>query len=123
MLIPHLERQQFLSAERQENLARGNVERCDRGFNIPAYWDEAEALDVDVYQGGAMTASAHGHHGDPADPQPSGDVDADDVVADPTGGRGSAELDQLVSLTSLAGTGESAAGRLVAELGNVDDAT
>ena len=33
MLFPHLERQQFLSAERQENLARRNVERCDRGLD------------------------------------------------------------------------------------------
>lgn len=75
--------------------------RCDTEFNHPSYWNEAATLGVDTYQGGAM------------------DVASDQSTApkDPNNGRGSQELDALISATGAAAGGEVAAARLVALLG------
>lgn len=77
--------------------------RCDKGFNPRSYWREARELGVDTYAGGAMA--------------PHSTVDPVEVASsDPFAGRGSPGLDRLVSATSMAGTGENAAGGLVVAL-------
>ncbi|CAN5762442.1 hypothetical protein BH23ACT2_BH23ACT2_01380 [soil metagenome] len=103
-----------------------DAERCDTGFNPTAYWEETEYLDVDVYEGGAMSATEHAPGHDDADAgYTNGDEGADTATTtsepDPTGGRGSAALDELVSRTSLAGGGEIAASQLVTALADADD--
>ncbi len=113
-----------------------DAERCDTTFNPAAYWDEADQLGIDVYEGGAMSASDHAHDADTSDGSnaeagtyadgTSGTEEADPTATtrpDPNGGRGSAELDALVARTSLAEQGEIAAGQLVAELAKADDET
>ena len=91
-------------------MAAIDAARCDLGFNSASYYDETAILGVDTYGGGAM-AGDHGHGS------------LTDVVAapDPLGGRGSAQLDTLVSLSSQA-ISESAAGAVVAELGRSTNA-
>lgn len=96
-------------------------ERCDRGFNHPSYWEEAETVGVDTVWGGAPPMSegsggdGHGHgHGGAA-------ATTETTVPDPTGGRGSAELDVLVSATALAATSEIQAARLINELSEASD--
>lgn len=89
--------------------------RCDTELNIPAYWQEAEALGVDTYQGGAMATTSADHHGGTAAPTTT--------APDPTGGRGSADLDLLVTLTGQSAGGEGAAAALVSTLAEVDQET
>jgi hypothetical protein len=84
--------------------------RCDWGFNPASYWDEALQMNVDTHMGGKM-AEAHA-------PDPASDAAAP-LAFD---GRGSEQLDRLVSLTSQSG-GEGAAARLIVELANSDDET
>jgi hypothetical protein len=93
-----------------------DADRCDRGFNTASYWAEAEYLGIDTYQGGAMAASDAGH-GDPGAEAAA----ADAPEPDPTGGRGSVVLDELVAATSMASGGEVAAARLVTQLGEADE--
>lgn len=87
-------------------------QRCDWGFNPVSYYEEARLLGIDTTAGGAMSADHHAGTG-------SGVAAA--VVPDRLAGRGSYQLDKLVSLTSQA-VSEVAAGRLVAELANASDA-
>jgi hypothetical protein len=101
-----------------------DADRCDQDFNHPSYWDEAEYLGIDTYQGGAMVAetagavSADGHaHGATAAPA----VSTSTTEPDPTGGRGSETLDGLVSATSTSDQGEGAAAQLVIRLGEASD--
>lgn len=87
-------------------------QRCDWEFNPVSYYEEARVLGIDTTAGGAMSAD---HHGD------SGSGVVASVVPDRLSGRGSYQLDKLVSLTSQA-VSEVAAGRLVAELARSSDA-
>ncbi|MEZ5177497.1 MAG: hypothetical protein R2746_04225 [Acidimicrobiales bacterium] len=98
--------------------------RCDRSFNDPSYWKEADYLGIDTYQGGAMVpetataTSSDGHdHGAAAAPA----VSTSTTEPDPTGGRGTPGLDGLVAATSTAGEGEGAAAQLVIRLGEASD--
>lgn len=86
------------------DMARIDEERCDWEINPQAYWDEARALGVDTYSAGAMAV-----HDTAA---------VDDAAA--RGGRGSEELDRLVSLTTRSSS-EVIAGNLVAALSDVSD--
>jgi hypothetical protein len=105
------------------------AERCDRSFNIPAYWDEATYLGVDTvyggndpYAGAASTGatSADGHqHGSGAS---AAGGTTTTTEPDPTGGAGSPGLDQLVSSTSLAATSEIEAANLVTNLAHASEA-
>lgn len=85
--------------------------RCDLGFNPTAFWQEAEALGVDTYAGGAMA------------PHDTSDGSLESVVGStqPLGGRGSPGLDRLISATSAAGGGEVAAAQLVVALSGAED--
>ena len=105
-------------------MARIDAERCDTDFNHPSYWQEAEVLGIDTYEGGAMDMSAtseasgggdgHGHsHGGSAEPVGTTTT----APPDPNEGRGSEGLDRLISLTGPAGQSEGAAARLVVNLG------
>ena len=91
-------------------MASIDAARCDLNFNPASYYAETAVLGVDTYAGGAMAM----------DHSSSSLID---VVAapDPLEGRGSAQLDRLVSLSSQANS-ESAAGAVVAELGRSTDA-
>lgn len=105
--------------------------RCDKDFNHASYWAETETLGVDTYQGGTMTMGAtpaaaatsgdgHAHsHGATAAPAPAVTTT---TQPDPTGGRGSIELDRLVGSTMAANKGEAAAGKLIADLADASDA-
>ncbi len=90
-------------------MARIDEERCDWSINPQAYWDETATLGVDTYSGGTMAAH---------------ETTGESVVAAATtpalGGRGSEELDRLVSLTTRA-TSEVIAGELVAALSDASD--
>lgn len=101
--------------------------RCDKGFNHPSYWEETETLAIDTYKGGNMSmsgtpaaaASGDGHsHGGAATAAPAVTTT---TQPDPTGGRGSIELDRLVASTTAAGKGEAAAGKLIVDLAEADD--
>ncbi len=81
--------------------------RCDLGFNPKAYWDEAYAMNVDTYAGGAMTMEP---------PSTMADVTRPRVLD----GKGSEQLDQMISLTSVS-SGEGAAARLILELADATD--
>lgn len=81
--------------------------RCDLSFNPQAYWDEALAMGVDTYTGGAMTMEAPG-----AVTRVAG--------AEPLQGRGSENLDRLISLTSIS-SGEVAAAQMVDALSTATD--
>lgn len=96
-----------------------DASRCDTGFNIPAYWDETAYLGVDTYQGGAMATTTAEHAHDAT----GGGGATPTTEVDPTGGRGSEDLDRLVALTSLSSGGELAAAQLVSKLGEVDQDT
>lgn len=96
-------------------MAQIDRDRCDEDINIPAYWDEASYLGIDTYQGGAMAGDEHAHG--------ASEATTSTTEPDPTEGRGSAEVDNLVGLTTLASGGELAAAQLVAGLGDADDAT
>lgn len=97
--------------------------RCDRSFLPNAYWAEAQAFGTDTVAGGAATAGtaaeaagAGGHsHGAPAS---SGIVDA--VSSLPLGGRGSPQLDRMVSLTTQVNA-EAQAGALIVALSEATD--
>jgi hypothetical protein len=109
--------------------ARQKVEdsRCDRSFNIPAYWDEARYLGVDTVWGGndplagpttgATSPDGHQHGG-------SGTTAGTTTTTepDPTGGQGSPGLDRLVSSTSLAATSEIEAANLITNLSKASEA-
>jgi hypothetical protein len=99
------------SSDHASEMVRIDRSRCDLGFNPQAYWDETAAMNIDSYAGGTMSASEHAASA-------SGDV----ARVAPLGGRGSVQLDKLVSLTSQA-SGEAASAQLVVELGKSDDET
>jgi hypothetical protein len=98
------------SGDHAAEMVRIDRSRCDLGFNPAAYWNEASATGVDTYAGGAMAADEH------ASATPAGEV----TKVDPLGGRGSAQLDKLVSLTSQ-GSAEAVAAELIVELANSSD--
>lgn len=98
--------------------------RCDKGFNVPAYWSEARYLGVDTYWGnnppavdGAVSADGHAHGGSAGG---SGGVTTT-TEPDPTSGRGSDGLDELVSATALAATSEVEAAKLVTRLSDASE--
>ena len=78
--------------------------RCDLGFNPASFWSEAQDLAVDTYTGGLMDVSVL-----------SGDTLLETVADQPLGGRGSAQLDKLVSLSGQVES-EAAAAALVSAL-------
>jgi hypothetical protein len=94
-------------ADMAAEMAAIDAARCDLGFNTSAYYAETAILGIDTYGGGAMAHDDHSLVGTIA-------------TADPLGGRGSAQLDKLVGLSTKA-TSESAAGAVVAELGNATE--
>lgn len=85
--------------------------RCDMAFNPTAYWEEAAALGIDTYTGGAMATDHHA----------SASVLSQIENADPTDGRGSPALDGLVVATEKAGAGEAAAAGLIVGLSEASD--
>ena len=95
-------------------------DRCDKGFNVPAYWKEAKYLGVDTRWGdnppavaGAAPVSADGHsHGTAA----STSASTTTTDPDPYQGRGSPGLDRLVSDTGQAALSEGAAAALITSL-------
>jgi hypothetical protein len=112
-------------------MASIDADRCDQDFNVPAYWDEADYLDVDTYQGGAMaadhstsaaaavptTTDGHAHsHGDTS----AAAVTTTTLDPDPSGGRGSVVLDELSVLTAGSSEGEGAAAQLVVALADAE---
>ena len=108
-------------------MAQIDRDRCDRGFNHPSYWEEADTLGVDTYLGGTMsmteeapaaTAGGHSHGGATTAAAPATTT----TRPDPNEGRGSEGLDKLIGLTGPAGTSEAAAARLVISLGEATDA-
>lgn len=120
-----------LLSDHDQYMADIDAERCDTAFNPPAYWEEAEELGIDTYQGGAMDPTAHGaapaaaggdghahSHGAAA----AAPTSTTTTTPDPTGGRGSEGLDDLISATSKAGGGEVAAAQLVNALSDASDA-
>ncbi|MCU1358536.1 MAG: hypothetical protein JWM89_3954 [Acidimicrobiales bacterium] len=109
--------------------AKIDGERCDTGFNIPAYWKEAKKLGVDTYEGGALVdgapaAAAPVNESAPHSHSAGASVAGGTTTTtqpDPTEGRGSFVLDQLVTDTSKAGGGEGAAAKLVVDLADASD--
>ncbi len=81
--------------------------RCDLGFNPQAYWDEAYAMNVDTYGGGSMTMAAPSTIADVTRPR---QLD----------GKGSAHLDEMISLTTVS-SGEGAAAALILSLAESSD--
>ncbi len=105
-------------------------DRCDLAFNPAAYWQEATTAGWDTVTGGrtagtqstggGAAASGAGHHGGGAAAAPTAPAGTTDTTIAPVnGGRGSADLDRLTSLSSGAGEAEDAA--LVSELAEVPD--
>jgi len=92
-------------ADMVAEMAAIDAARCDTDFNVAGYYTETAALGIDTYGGGSM--AGHDDHGSLLETL---------AVSDPLGGRGSAHLDRLVSLSSQA-VSESAAGAVVAALG------
>ncbi len=96
--------------------------RCDKDVNPASYWKEAEELGVDTRWAGsppvsAGTTSSDGHdHGAAASSSAT-----TSTLPDPTEGRGSPGLDDLVSATALAATSEVEAARLVVALSHASD--
>jgi hypothetical protein len=84
--------------------------RCDLAFNPQAYWDETRSMGVDTYAGGTMSPSEHG-----------GSAITDVAASTQLGGRGSANLDELMSLASQSG-GEVAGARFIAALAESSEA-
>lgn len=95
-------------------LATIDKNRCDQALNPVAYWDEARYLGVDIYGGGAITPPTATDS-----TSPTAIVGATDAF----GGRGSDELDSLVTMTGEAGTSEGAAARLVVKLSESSNPT
>lgn len=106
--------------------------RCDLGFNPVSYWREATVAGWDTVNGSTAASSTAtppggapsgaGHHGGGA--APSGSVpstSATPALPSLNGGRGSAELDRLVAVSTGAGEAEDAA--LVSQLAEVSDDT
>jgi hypothetical protein len=83
--------------------------RCDLEMNPVGYWSESRRIGVDTYYGGAMSQ-----------PLRTDEVAAIDGLRSAPG---TPQLDELISATSRAEGGEAAAGALVAELAEADDAT
>ncbi|HEX7132811.1 MAG TPA: hypothetical protein VF228_09555 [Iamia sp.] len=81
--------------------------RCDLAFNPQAFWDEAYAMNVDTYGGGSMTMAA---------PSTIAEVTRTPALD----GKGSEQLDRLISLTSIS-SGEAAAAQLIMALGEATD--
>lgn len=124
--VPHADDEEVVLSAHEAEMARIDAERCDTEFNHSSYWAEAEAFGIDTYDGGHMfagsaTADAGGHgHGAPS---ASGGAMTIPAVADPLGGRGSAQLDALIASTKAAATGERAAQRFIVDLAGVSDET
>lgn len=97
--------------------------RCDTEFNPDAYWEEAGKLNVDTRWAGAppgvaaTSSDGHAHGGAAAS---DGSITTT-TLADPTEGRGSPGLDELVSATALAATSEIEAANLVTALSDASD--
>ena len=98
------------SGDHAAEMVRIDRSRCDLAFNPVAYWDETSAMGVDTYAGGMMAADEHATSA-------AGEV----ARVDPLGGRGSVQLDRLVSLTSEA-EAEAKSAQLVVELADASDA-
>lgn len=99
--------------------------RCDLAMNPAAYWEEATIAGYDTVAGTSSLASAgdtaapaggHSHGGAPA-ATPS--APAPKAIPSIDEGRGSAEVDRLLALSTQAG--EAAEARLVIELAKVSD--
>jgi hypothetical protein len=98
--------------------------RCDTSFNAPAYWKEAQTLEIDTRWGGnpaaaapmaSTTSHSDGHdHGATAPVVAAGPTTT--LPPDPLVGRGSDGLDQLVSGTGLAATSEIEAAKFIITL-------
>jgi hypothetical protein len=89
-------------ASQVAEMARLDRERCDLAINPTGYWEEAAALGVDTYAGGAMAPHV-----------------TDDELAGLEASRsepGTPGLDALVSATDQAGSGEGAAAAFVSRL-------
>jgi hypothetical protein len=102
-----------------------DAKRCDTAFNIPAYWSEAEKLGIDTRMGGTINDAAGGSAAPVNESQPHTHSGGASVAVggttttttpDPTQGRGSEELDQLISDTTNAANGEGAAASLIGHL-------
>ena len=103
-------------------------ERCDKGFNIPAYYAEAKYLGVDTRWGdnppavaGAPAATSADGHAHGAAATASSASSTTTTEPDPFEGRGSPGLDKLVSDTGLAATSEGAAAVLITSLSKASD--
>jgi hypothetical protein len=97
------------SGDHAAEMVRIDRSRCDLSFNPTAYWEEAKAVGIDTYAGGAMTAEEHAT-------TPAGQV----ARAEPLGGRGSEQLDRLVSLTSQS-SAEAKSAELIVALAHASD--
>jgi hypothetical protein len=108
--------------------------RCDLGFNPVSYWHEANTAGYDTVTGGTLAESAAAASGAAAAaPAAAGHNHSHDAagatatttppparVAEPVNeGRGSADLDRLLAMSSQPGEGSEA--RLVATLARVSD--
>jgi hypothetical protein len=107
-------------------------ERCDLGFNPASYWQEATTAGYDTVAGGmvqtasadtgAAQVSSDGHdHGAAASSSatPAAPAAAPKAVPSVNEGRGSADLDRLMALSTRAG--EAAEAQLVMKLAEVSD--
>lgn len=99
--------------------------RCDRDFNIPAYWQEASYLGIDTRWGGTPPAvegeaPASGGHSHGGSTTASGGTTTT-TDPDPFEGRGSVGLDKAISATGLAATSEGEAARLVSLLSETSE--
>ena len=103
--------------------------RCDLGFNPAGYWSDATSAGYDTVLGTTTLASASstdaaaasgGHdHGAAAAAPAEASTPAPTPVADFDDGRGSADLDRVMALSTA--PGETAEARLVLELAEVPD--
>jgi hypothetical protein len=94
--------------------------RCDASLNPVAYWEEAKLAGTDgVTPVAAAPASSGGHaHGAAAAPADTSTPTTPTTLG-PLKGRGSQQLDKLISLSGQ--EGEAAAGFLIAEMANATD--
>ncbi len=95
------------SGDMAAEMLRIDRARCDLAFNPQAYWDEAYAMNIDTYGGGSMAMPA---------PSTLSDVAGAQLLD----GAGSAQLDTMISLTSVS-SGEGAAAQLIGELADATD--
>jgi hypothetical protein len=108
-------------------------ERCDLGFNPASYWQEATTAGFDTVAGGlvqtassttaaAPAADGHAHsQGSTASATaaPAAPVASKPAIASINEGRGSADLDRVMALSTKAGEGAEA--QLVSTLADISD--